>query len=190
MFRVGPLEFEQWHLLLIAIGAAFAWWIIRGFTIRVSGTWERVDEGLKPGQQERITLVQFGPFVRGRRLMKGGFQELNGILRGRAILMTRRDHGQDMIIDQGFPKEIAAAIDGSVTARMRMTLSADGRAIFGTFTPQKIEFTYRPPEITRRIFLEPSYRRYKLVSREILDDSEPSPPEQEEPPPTPLRKTV
>ena len=122
--------------------------------------------------------------------MKGGFQELNGILRGRTILMTRRDHGQDMIIDQGFPKEIAAAIDGSVTARMRMTLSADGRAIFGTFTPQKIEFTYRPPEITRRIFLEPSYRRYKLISREILDDSEPSPPEQEAPPPTPLRKTV
>ena len=191
MFRIGPVQFEFWHLILIAIGLAFAWWIIRGFTIRISGTWERVDEGLRPGQSERITLVQFGPFVRGRRMLKGGFQELTGLLRGRTILMTRRDHGQEMIIDQGFPKEIAAAIDGSVTARMRLTLSADGRAIFGTFTPQKIEFTYRPPEITRRIFLEPSYRRYKLISRQILDDaSQPTREEEEDLPKTPLRKTL
>jgi hypothetical protein len=170
--RIGPFQFEWWQLALIAAGLALLWWIVRGFMIRVSGTWERVDEGLKAGQAERITLVQFGPFVRGRRMMKGGFQELNGLLRGRTILMTRRDHGQEMIVDQGFPKEIAAAIDGTVTARMHLTLSADGHAIFGTFTPQKIEFTYRPPEITRRLFLEPSYRRYKLISREILDEAE------------------
>ncbi len=189
MFRVGPLEFEYWHLILIAVSVGAGWWLVRGFTIRVSGTWERVDEGLRPGQFERITLVQFGPFVRGRRLMRGGFQELNGMLRGRSIAMTRRDHGQDMIIDQGFPKEVAAAIDGTVTARMRLTLSADGRAIFGTFTPQKIEFTYRPPEITRRIFLEPSYRRYKLVSREILDEPDHDRPETEDAK-NPLRRTV
>lgn len=174
MFRFGPVQLEFWHLILIAIGLAFLWWIARGFMIRVSGTWERVDEGLQPGQSERITLVQFGPFIRGRRMMDGGFQELTGIMRGRTMIMTRRDHGQEMIVRQGFPKEVAVLIDGTVTARMRLTLSADGRAIFGTFTPQKIEFTYRPPEITRRLFLEPSYRRYKLVSREILDEAKPS----------------
>jgi hypothetical protein len=167
--RIGPFDLAFWHLLLIGVGGVFLVWLVRGFLIRVTGTWERVDEGLKPGQLERITLVQFGPFVRGRRMMRGGFQEYTGILRGRGLLMTRRDHGAEMIINQGFPKEISSEIDGTVTAKLRLTLSADGTAIFGTFTPQKIEFTYKPPAITRRAFLEPSFRRYKLVSREILD---------------------
>lgn len=172
--RIGPIHLEYWHLILIGVGILFAAWVIRGFMVRVTGTWERVDEGLKPGQVERITLVQFGPFIRGRRMMKGGFQEYTGLLRGHSMLMTRRDHGEDMIIAQGFPKEIASEIDGSVTAHLKLTLSADGSAIFGTFTPQKIEFTYKPPAITRRHFLEPSFRRYKLVSRDILDlDLEP-----------------
>src|SRR5262245_44047435 len=173
--RIGPFDFEFWHLVLMALGAMILVWIVRGFLIRVTGTWERVDEGLRPGQMERITLVQFGPFVRGRRMMRGGFQEYTGILRGRGLIMTRRDHGPEMIINQGFPKEISAEIDGTVTAKLRLTLSADGSAIFGTFTPQKIEFTYRPPAITRRAFLEPSFRRYKLISRDILDN-EPEPP--------------
>lgn len=167
--RIGPIELETWHLILIGIGALFLFWVIRGFLVRITGTWERVDEGLKPGQVERITLVQFGPFVRGRRMMKGGFQEYTGLLQGRGMFMTRRDHGQEMILRQGFPKEIASEIDGTVTAKLRLTLSADGSAIFGTFTPQKISFTHRPPAITGRTFLEPSFRRYKLVSREILD---------------------
>jgi hypothetical protein len=171
--RIGPFDFEVWHLILLSAGGVFIIWIIRGFMVRVTGTWERVDEGLKPGQLERITLVQFGPFVRGRRMMKGGFQEYTGLLRGRGLYMTRRDHGMEMIMSQGFPKEISGEIDGTVTAKLRLTLSADSQAIFGTFTPQKIEFTYRPPAITRRLFLEPSFRRYKLVSREILD-AEPS----------------
>jgi hypothetical protein len=166
---LGPLQFEFWHLVLIGIGLALFAWIVRGFMVRVTGTWERCDEGLKPGQTERITLVQFGPFVRGRRMMRGGFQEFTGVLRGRGLYMTRRDHGADMIMAQGFPKEISGEIDGTVTAKLRVTLSADGQAIFGTFTPQKIEFTYRPPAITRRAFLEPSFRRYRLVSRQILD---------------------
>lgn len=172
--RIGPIQLEPWHLILIGIGFLILLWVVRGFMVRLTGTWERVDEGVKAGQSERITLVQFGPFVRGRRMMKGGFQEYTGLLRGRGLMMTRRDHGAEMIINQGFPKEISAEIDGTVTAKLRLTLSADGQAIFGTFTPQKIEFTYRPPAITRRAFLEPSFRRYKLVSREILD-TEPEP---------------
>lgn len=188
MLRLGPIELQFWHLLLIALGVVIAVWIIRGFLIRVHGTWERVDEGLV-GRPERITLVQFGPFVRGRRLMKGGFQEYTGILRGRTIFMTRRDHGEELIVSQGFPKEIVKEIDGTVTAKMRLTLSADGGAIFGTFTPQKIEFTYRPPEITNRVFLDASFRRYKLVSREIVDVEVPEAPQRREASP-PVRRTV
>lgn len=192
--RVGPFDLQPWHLTLIAVGAVLLLWVVRGFMVRVSGTWERVDEGLRPGHSERITLVQFGPFVRGRRMMKGGFQEYNGLLRGRGLLMTRRDHGAEMIISQGFPKEVSGEIDGTVTAKLRLTLSADGQAIFGTFTPQKIEFTYRPPAITRRHFLDPSFRRYRLVSRQILD-AEPSEPQQVQPTasaplPSRVRRTV
>jgi hypothetical protein len=144
-------------------------WFLWGFLVPVTGTWERVDEDTPSGRVERITLVQFGPFVRGRRMMKGGFQEFSGILRGRSILLGRIDHGKAMLIGQGFPEPIADEIDGSLTARLRMTLSRDGTAIFGTFTPQKIEFTHQPPKIVSRRFLEPSFRRYKLVSRSLLD---------------------
>ncbi|MEQ9497071.1 MAG: hypothetical protein RIT81_09430 [Deltaproteobacteria bacterium] len=190
MLRLGPIELAFWHLLLIGVGVAILVWIVRGFTIRVAGTWTRVDEGLGGGKPERITLVQFGPFVRGRRLMRGGFQEYTGILRGRTIFMTRRDHGQELIVSQGFPKELVPEIDGTVTAKLRLTLSADGRAIFGTFTPQKIEFTYRPPAITNRVYLDSSFRRYKLVSREIIDQEPPGPPPSEDKAAPPVRKTV
>lgn len=177
MIRVGSVSLELWHLVLLALLVAALVWLLRAFLVRVSGTWERVDEGLRPGQSEVIDLVQFGPFIRGRRIMPGGFQEYTGVLRGRTMFMTRRDHGEPFIVGQGFPKELAAEIDGSVTAKLRLTLSADGTAIFGTFTPQKIEFTYRPPAITRRHFLEPSHRRYRLVSRELLNTHAPRGPE-------------
>ncbi len=191
MLRLGPIELQFWHLLLIFAGLLVLLWIVRGFTIRVAGTWARVDEGLAGGKPERITLVQFGPFVRGRRLMRGGFQEYTGILRGRTIFMTRRDHGEELIVSQGFPKELVPEIDGTVTAKLRLTLSADGQAIFGTFTPQKIEFTYRPPAITNRVYLEASFRRYKLLSRDIVDEEPPAPaPPKKDQPAPPVRRTV
>lgn len=188
MLRIGPIQLEFWHILLILVGVGLLIWIIRGLMIRVSGTWERVDEGIGGGPRELVGIVQFGPFIRGRRMMKGGFQEFTGVLRGRTMVLTRRDHGRELITSQGFPKELVPEIDGTVTAKLRLTLSADGQAIFGTFTPQKIEFTYRPPEITNRIFLEPSHRRYRLVSRDIQDVQAPSPPKTEAR--RPVRKTV
>ncbi|MEL6189600.1 MAG: hypothetical protein AAFU79_33670, partial [Myxococcota bacterium] len=59
----------------------------------------------------------------------------------------------------------------SVTAKLRLTLSADGRVLFGTFTPQKIEFTRRPPAVTRRVFLDARFRRYRLRSRALEETS-------------------
>ena len=169
VIRLGPIQLEFWHMLLILLVVALAVWIVRGFLVRVSGTWQRVDEGVPRGKAELLTLVQFGPFVRGRRMMKGGFQEYTGVLRGRTIFMTRRDHGQELLKSQGFPDAVIPEIDGTVTAKLRLTLSADGSAIFGTFTPQKIEFTHQPPAVTRRIFLESTFRRYKLLSRDLVD---------------------
>jgi len=166
---LGPFYFEIWHLILIGVGVLLLAWFMLGFLRPVTGTWERVDEDVQQGRVERITLVQFGPFVRGRRMMKGGFQEYSGYLTGRSVTIGRIDHGKAMIMSQGFPDAIAEEIDGTLTARMKLTLSRDGRAIFGTFTPQKIEFTHQPPKVTRRLFLEPSFRRYKLVSRQVLE---------------------
>ena len=167
--HIGPFLLQWWHFGLIAIGLVVIAWFIMSFFVRVTGTWERVDEDKTSGAVERITLVQLGPFVRGRREMTGGYQEFNGMLRGRSISLTRRDHGQKMIVSQGFPAGVAEEIDGSVTAAMRLTLSADSSVIHGTFSPQKIEFTHNPPEITGRRFLEPSFRRYKLVSRQPIE---------------------
>jgi hypothetical protein len=176
MLRIGPIALEVWHLLLIAAALALFAWLIRGFTVRIQGTWERVDEDARGGPPEVVYFAQLGPFVRGRRVMPGGFQEYTGILRGRTMFMTRRDHGAEMILGQGFPKEVVPEIDGTVTARLRLTLSADGRALFGTFVPQKIEFTRRPPTVTRRVFLEARHRRYRLVSRALEDAPAPDDP--------------
>lgn len=170
LLRLGTLELAPWHFLAILLSLGLVIWVARGLLLKVSGTWERVDEGVDPNRMERISFVQFGPFIRGRRLVKGGFQEFTGYMRGRTMFLTRRDHGAELIVAQGFPKDLVNEIDGTVTAKLRLTLSADGQAIFGTFVPQKIEFTYRPPAITRRVYLEPSFRRYRLVSRELAGD--------------------
>lgn len=166
---LGPLYLEYWHLGLIAIGLLALGWFVMGFLIPITGTWERVDEDVAIGRPERITLVQFGPFVRGRRMMKGGFQEFSGYVTGRSVTVGRIDHGKAMIMAQGFPEAIAEEVDGTLTARLKLTLSKDAKALFGTFAPQKIDFTYHPPKITSRAFQEPSFRRYKLVSRQVLE---------------------
>ncbi len=168
MIRVGPFALEPWHLVLGAAALIALIWVVRGLLVRVQGTWERVDEEAS-GPPEVVYFAQLGPFVRGRRLVPGGFQEYTGLMRGRTMFMTRRDHGVPMIEAQGFPKLVATEIDGSVTARLRLTLSADGRVLHGTFVPQRIEFTHQPPAVTRRVFLEPRFRRYRLVSRALED---------------------
>ena len=185
---IGPFQLEWYHFGILAVLLVVLVWFGWGFLVPVRGTWERVDSDVKPGALERITFVQFGPFVKGRRIMPGGFQEFSGLLRGRSVALTRRDHGRELILSQRFPEGIVDEIDGTVTATMWLTLSADGQVLHGTFTPQRIEFTHHPPKVTSRRFLEAQFRRYKLVSREILDAESGVPPK----PGTesPVRRTV
>lgn len=158
VLRFGPIQLSPLQLvaLLAVLGAAF--WFVRALFLPLGGSWERVDDA---GASEQIHLVQFGPFVRGRRVVSGGFQEFAGILRGRTVFLTRRDYGAAMITAQGFPPAIATKIDGTITARLRLTLSAEGDALFGTFSPQKIEFTHEPPAISARTYQAPTHRRYR-----------------------------
>lgn len=184
MLRIGPLALEYWHLALAAVALVAAAWIVRGFMVRIQGTWRRVDDD--SNEEEVVAFAQFGPFVRGRRVVPGGFQEYTGVLRGRTMFMTRRDHGRAMLERLGFPPVVASEIEGSVTARLRLTLSADGRALFGTFVPQRIEFQRQPPKVTRRVYLEPQFRRYRLESRALDLPSPPSQPGRGKP----YRRTV
>jgi hypothetical protein len=123
-------------------------------------------------------------------MMKGGFQEFSGYVTGRSVTIGRIDHGKAMIMSQGFPKAIAEEVDGTLTARLKLTLSQDARALFGTFAPQKIDFTFHPPKITSRAFQEPSFRRYKLVSRQVLDTSSSRRPRARRRPPRAARFAV
>ncbi|MBN2362222.1 MAG: hypothetical protein JXR83_22410 [Deltaproteobacteria bacterium] len=168
-------------------------WLLGAFVVvsiaislvyNVSGTWERMpseeelaahdaDPQEPTPPAERVVLGQFGPFVTGRRDVAGGWQEFKGLMLGPTLRMTRRDHGVPALCNQGFPESIAKMVNGDITGRLKLGLTSAGLILDGTFTPQKIEFTHRPPKITRRYFLQPKSRRYRrLTAEEIAAERE------------------
>ncbi len=167
-------------IVVAVIGGVFVLWLLSTILFRVSGTWERElttserDNGVKP---ERITLGQLGPLVTGRRDVPGGHQELSGLLVGRTLRLTRRDHGVKALVGLGFPEPIAAKLDGEVTARLELHLTGGVLPLFleGSFTPQKVEFTHQPPKITRSYFLEPQPRRYRKIEGVVVEVEAPAP---------------
>lgn len=163
------------QLVVVAgIGGVFALWLLSTFLFRVSGTWEREmtiaerESGMRP---ERITLGQLGPLVTGRRDVPGGWQELSGLLIGRTLRLTRRDHGIKALVGLGFPEQIAAKLDGEVTAKLELQLRGGVAPLFleGSFIPQKVEFTHQPPRITNSYFLEAQPRRYRKLDAVVVD---------------------
>jgi hypothetical protein len=159
-------------VLACALATIAAAWVLSTFLFKMSGTWERVlseDEIADGGRAERITLGQLGPFVTGRRDVKGGYQEYSGFAVGRRLTLTRRDHGQAALASMGFPDPVAHKLDGEVMARMKLLL-VDGVYLVGTFEPQKVEFTHQPPRVTGMHFLPGQKRRYRRV--EPIEDRE------------------
>jgi hypothetical protein len=151
--------------VLILLGGGAGAWVLSSFVWRVAGTWERVltDEDIDDGvRRERITLAQLGPFVTGRRDVRGGYQEYSGIAYGPRVTLSRRDHGGDSLAAMGFPEGVAKKLDGEVMARLRLTL-IDGVELRGTFEPQKVEFTHQPPRVTSMYFLPAKSRSYRRV---------------------------
>ena len=147
--------------------------IIGSLLFNVSGTWERVrdDDDIKgKAPRERLTLGQFGPFVRGRREVPGGWQEYSGLMWGRSLTLTRRDFGVDALTANHFPLELAQKLHGDVFAELRMTLIDDGLTLTGVFIPQKIDFLLAPPRITTRHWLKPVPRGYRRVSAVELEE--------------------
>ncbi|MFH1809607.1 MAG: hypothetical protein ABIJ09_12740 [Pseudomonadota bacterium] len=152
--------------------------IVVSLVFNVSGTWERMPSDEEQAEleanpyrtpaRERLVLGQFGPFVTGRRDVLGGWQEFGGTMLFSTLRLTRRDHGLRALTSQGFPEPIAKLIDGDVTGKLRLHLTAAGLLLDGSFTPQKIEFTHRPPRITSRFFLDPTPRRYRRLTAEEI----------------------
>ena len=103
--------------------------------------------------------------------MPGGWQELSGLLVGRTLRLTRRDHGLKALVALGFPEPVAVKLDGEVTARLELQLKGGLMPLFleGSFTPQKVEFTHQPPRITRSYFLDPQPRRYRKLDAVVVD---------------------
>lgn len=151
--------------VIAALVAALALWMALAFIFRVSGTWERdltTTEREAGASPERVTFGQLGPFVTGRREVPGGYHELSGIILGRTLRLTRRDHGVKALSAMGFPDPVAKKLDGEVMAKMELRVRG-GVFLEGTFTPQKVEFTHQPPRITRSYFLASQKRRYRRV---------------------------
>lgn len=165
---------------IAAIGTVAGAWVLSTFIWRVTGTWERVisdEERAEGARKERITLGQLGPFVTGRRDVKGGYQEYSGLLVGRTVTLTRRDHGVKSLAAMGFPDGVALKLDGEVMARLKLSLIDGGFHLDGTFEPQKVEFTHQPERVTGMHFLPGQRRRYRRVepARDrvpVLDDVE------------------
>jgi hypothetical protein len=160
------LDAEVLRMLVLALlcGAVVVWSVL-AWWYRVGGTWERVlteaerREGARP---ERFTLGQLGPFVTGRRDVPGGHQEFNGLLVGRTVRLTRRDHGVRALTDMGFPEPIAVRLEGEVLARLELRVK-EGVWLEGTFSPRKVEFTHQPPRVTGVHDLPPQPRRYRRI---------------------------
>jgi hypothetical protein len=151
---------------VVALASLLGLWVLSTFLFRIGGTWERVlsDAELKEGTRpERITLGQLGPWISGRRDVKGGHQEYSGVMVGRRVTLTRRDHGKQALLGMGFPEPVAVKLEGEVMARMRLTLVDGGTSLVGVFEPQKVEFTHQPPRITSMYFLPGQKRRYRRV---------------------------
>lgn len=168
--------------------SALPWVVVAGVAIgilwslvfSVSGTWERIPTEAeaaaartlgKPVALERIVLGQVLFLVNGRRDLGAGFQEFSGTMLFRTVRLSRRDHGVANLVKQGFPEVIAQKIDGEVTGKLKLGLIAGGLVLEGTFTPQKVEFTHRPPRVTGRHYLDPLPRRYRrLTADEMVAD--------------------
>ncbi len=145
---------------------ALALWGLSTFIWRVTGTWERMlsdDDRADGAKKEKITFGQLGPFVTGRREVKGGYQEYSGVMFGRSVTLARRDHGVKALAAMGFPEGVAQKLDGEVMARLKLSLIEGGAFLVGTFEPQKVEFTHQPERVTGMYFLPGQKRRYRRV---------------------------
>lgn len=150
-------------LIAFVLSLLMVLWFVINALFSVSGVWEKEKEPERPQDRERLTLGQFGPFVVGRAEFNGGYQSYSGLALGPKVWLRRRDYGIPGLIRQGFPKEIAADVEGQVMAKLRLHLSSDRIYLVGYFLPYKVSFKQSPPQVLSMVALEPKKRRYRRV---------------------------
>lgn len=129
------------------LGTLLFGWVLFPLFVPVHGIYRRTDVE----EEEYLELVQFGPIISGKRNVDGGNQLYSGFQTFWWLKLKRRDYGLPALIAQGFPEIIAKKINGTITARLK--LSRSGRVLRGTLIPQKILFD----EATERVLS----RRYE-----------------------------
>jgi hypothetical protein len=151
----------------ILTGALGATWVINGFLLPISGKWKRQQldherEENQVGAIDEFQLSHFGPWAYGEGQRGASRYEYGGWILGRTIYLTRRDHGLEELVEQGFPRDIAEKRNGQIQAKLRLRLVSRYH-LEGWFVPRKVEFTRNPPRVIAVIDLKPEERSYRRV---------------------------
>ncbi len=125
-------EDDIWRMAVLALfGLVAVAWFLGGIFTPVAGRW-RDDDGAE------ITLTQFGPRLRGRAELKGGFQIFRGWALWGHIRLQRADWGIVHLTALGFSAEQAGHIEGRVTGNLEF--KRHGGELTGLFFGRKFSF--------------------------------------------------
>jgi len=152
------------YLIYVFVGAVAlsALWTLYASLRSVEGVWKREDV-----EDEYMQLVQFGPFITGKRNVDGGNHLFSGTYTFGSVRLTRRDFGIPHLIAAGFPSVIAKKINGSVMAKVHLS-RRDRRHLEGVFIPQKILFDEPSVRVLSRHYQHGIERNYVLTDLSTL----------------------
>ncbi len=157
------------ELVIIAIlsGAAIVLFLL-SLLYSVAGAWVKCypkSTSRSRLGKEKIVLSQLGPFVTGRsETISGGYHLYFGYSLGPKVWLKRRDYGIASLIRQGFPKEIAADLEGQIMAKYKLTLDKEHLFLEGLFTPYKVSFNHSSAKITAMQARKPTKRVYQRAA--------------------------
>ena len=133
----------------------------------VAGSWERMSAPNESiWDRERIVLRQFALMVSGERDLVGGRQKFSGYALGPWVFLKRREYGKQILIQEGFPENVAPLIEGRVTLSLVLKLSTDKLFLKGYVRPYRIEFYEDGSGVKNCTIQSPvarSYRRAELT---------------------------
>ena len=110
-------QFDLASVIWIVGGLAGVAWMVGGFLSPVAGQWRDRDR--------QVELKQFGPWVWGSCKIAGGSQRYLGKIWLGNLLLTRRDYGQQHLLQLGFNKIQAKSVEGQVMVRLRLKREGD-----------------------------------------------------------------
>jgi hypothetical protein len=141
-------------LLLIAIAATGAYWLLGGLFTRISGRW-------RDGNRE-IHLRQFGPLITGSATRPGGSERYVGTALWGRVRLRRHDRGAAHLQSLGFAQEVAPLLEDSLMATFDLRLT--GSLLDGYFQGRIIRSERVPPRIISVRRTPPQERCWTRIS--------------------------